>query len=144
MIQRGFSSSSGRISILSIFEALEEAPFGFLPSNIAAFILGFVLKEYAVSDYFWSNGSNSESMSVDKMKQMIANAINQRVTPNRNYKEEYIVAMSSEQKSFLNCTAHVFNIASSNCGSIESARDQVRSKMKQLTFPIWCIKYLLP
>lgn len=143
MIQKGFSSPSGRVSILSIYDALEEEPFGFLPSNIAAFIMGFVLKEYAISDYFWSNGSNSESMSGDKMKQMIANAINQRVTPNRNYKEEYIVAMSSEQKAFLNCTAKVFNIASSNCGSIESARDQVRSKMKQLTFPIWCVKSLL-
>ena len=53
-----------------------------------------------VSDYFWSNSSNSESMSVDKMKQMIANALNQKVTPNRNYKEEYIVEMSSEQKAF--------------------------------------------
>lgn len=143
MIQEGFLSSSGRISILSIFEVLEEEPFGFMPCNIAAFIMGFVLKEYAVSDYFWSNGSNSESMTIDKMKQMIANAINQRVTPNRNYKEEYIVAMSSEQKAFLNCTAKVFNISSANCGSIESARDQIRSKMKQLVFPIWCIKSLL-
>ena len=143
LINEGFSSTSGRISILKIYEALEEAPFGLLPSNIAAFIMGFVLKEYAISDYFWSNGSNSESMTIDKMKQMIANAINQRVTPNRNYKEEYIVAMSSEQKAFLNCTSKVFNISSSNCGSIESARDQVRSKMRQFSFPIWCVKSIL-
>lgn len=143
VVQQGFSNAAGRVSILSIFEALEDAPYGFIPSNIAAFVMGFVLKEYAVSDYFWSNGSNSESMSVDKMKQMIANALNQKVTPNRNYKEEYIVEMSSEQKAFLNCTAKVFNISNAQCGSIESARDQIRSRMKQLTFPIWCVKSLL-
>ncbi|MGN9130390.1 hypothetical protein ACTNBX_12030 [Lachnospiraceae bacterium HCP1S3_C11] len=143
LVQQGFSNAAGRVSILSIFEALEDAPYGFIPSNIAAFVMGFVLKEYAVSDYFWSNGSNSESMSVDKMKQMIANALNQKVTPNRNYKEEYIVEMSSEQKAFLSCTAKVFNIANAQCGSIESARDQIRSRMKQLTFPIWCVKSLL-
>ena len=143
VVQQGFSNAAGRVSILSIFEALEDAPYGFIPSNIAAFVMGFVLKEYAVSDYFWSNSSNSESMSVDKMKQMIANALNQKVTPNRNYKEEYIVEMSSEQKAFLNCTAKVFNISNAQCGSIESARDQIRSRMKQLTFPIWCVKSLL-
>lgn len=143
LVQQGFSNAAGRVSVLSVFEALEEAPYGFIPSNISAFVMGFVLKEYALSDYFWSNGSNSESMSVDKMKQMIANALNQKVTPNRNYKEEYIVAMSLEQKAFLNCTAKIFNIPSAQCGSIESARNQLRSRMKQLTFPIWCVKSLL-
>jgi hypothetical protein len=143
IVHQGFDSAEGQVSVLSIFEALEDEPFGFMPSNIAAFVMGFVLKEYAVADYFWSNRSISESMSLDKMKQMIANAINQKVTPNRNYKDEYIVAMSAEQKSFLSCTAKIFNIPASQCGSIETARDQVRSKMKQLSFPIWCVKALL-
>ena len=143
IVQQGFASSEGRVSILDIYEKLEEAPYGFMPSNITAFVMGFVLKEYAVSDYFWSNGSNSDGMTVDRMKQMIADVINQKVTPNRNYKEEYIVAMSTEQKSFLACTSKVFNIPVGQCGSIEVARNQIRSKMKQLAFPIWCIKSLL-
>lgn len=143
LIQKGFSGAAGRVSVLSIIESLEDEPYGFIPNNLTAFVLGFVLKEYAVSDYFWSNGANSESMTVDKMKQMIANALNQKVSPARNYKEEYIVAMSNEQKSFLQCTVRVFHIQSTLCGSVESARDQIRSKMRQLTFPIWCIKSLL-
>lgn len=143
IVHQGFASSEGRVSILNIYEKLEEAPYGFMPSNITAFVMGFVLKEYAVSDYFWSNGSNSDGMTLDKMKQMIAGAINQKVTPNRNYKEEYIVAMSTEQKSFLTCTSKAFNILAEQCGSIEAARNQIRSKMKQLSFPIWCIKSLL-
>ncbi len=143
VIKAGFEKASGRISILSIYEALEEAPYGFMPSNATAFVMGFVLKEYATADYFWSNGPFSESMTQGKMKQMIANAINQKFSPSSKYKEEYIVAMSASQRCFLQCTSAAFHIPMSQCGSIESARDQIRIKMKGLTFPIWCLKYIL-
>lgn len=143
IIEKGFASPSGRIGISDIYSALERVPFGFMPNNITAFVLGFVLKEYATGDYFWSNGSSSESLTVDKMKNMIANAINQSVSPSRSYKEEYIVTMSVEQRAFLKCTSDAFGIASSQCGSIENARDQVRIAMKRLSFPIWCLKSVL-
>lgn len=143
VVKNGFEKPSGRISILSIYEALEEAPYGFMPTNVTAFVMGFVLKEYATTDYFWSNGSSSESMTPGKMKQMIANAINQKFSPSAKYKEEYIVAMSISQRCFLQCTSTAFHIPLSQCGSIESARDQIRIKMKGLTFPIWCLKYVL-
>lgn len=143
VIRAGFENDSGRISILSIYEALEEAPYGFMPSNVTAFVMGFVLKEYATADYFWSNGLSSENMTPDKMKKMIANAINQKFSPTSKYKEEYIVAMSANQRCFLQCTSNAFQIPMSQCGSIESARDQIRIKMKGLTFPIWCLKYIL-
>lgn len=143
IIQNGFQKASGRINMLTIYETLEDAPFGFMPANVTAFVMGFVLKEYATSDYFWSNGSSSESMSPDKMKQMIANAINQKATPNNKYREEYIVAMSAAQRCFLQCTAKVFKISETQCGSVESARDQIRIKMKAFAFPIWCIKFAL-
>ena len=140
-IKAGFESASGRVSILDIVDELEGAPFGLLPSSLAALVLGFTLKEYATSDYFWSNGSNSETMTVDHLKTAIANALNQKINPTPKYKEEYIVTMSDEVRAFLNCTSKVFHIPA--VGSVESARDQVRIKMKSLSFPIWCIKYIL-
>ncbi len=143
LINTGFRSESGRVSILSIYNELEEEPFGFMPTNLTAFVMGFILKEYATSDYFWSNGTISESMSVDKMKLAISNAIKQTVSPDKKYKEEYIVEMSPEQRSFLRCTAKVFRIPEKQCGSVESARDQLRISMKKFSFPIWCVKYVL-
>lgn len=142
-IKESFEKDAGRVSVLSLFEALEDAPFGFIPNNAAAFIMGFVLKEYATSNFFWSNGSSSEAMTTDRMKTMIANALNQRFAPSPKYKEEYIVAMSANIRSFLNCTSTAFRIPLTNCGSVESVRDQIRIKMKGLTFPIWCIKSIL-
>ncbi|MFR5757881.1 MAG: hypothetical protein ACLUE2_05760 [Bacteroides cellulosilyticus] len=37
----------GRISIKTIFDTLSIAPYGFMPCNLSAFILGFLLKEYS-------------------------------------------------------------------------------------------------
>ncbi len=143
MIKQGFDSPSGRVCVYDIYTELEQAPYGFRATNLAAFVMGFILKEYATGDYFWSNGSTSESMSVDKMKMAIANAMKQTVSPDKKYKPEYIVAMSAEQRAFLKCTSEAFRIPISQCGSIESARDQVRISMKKLAFPIWSIKSLL-
>ena len=141
LIQEGFKSPSARTSILSIVEELEKAPFGLMPSSVAALVLGFTMKEYATPEYFWSNGSNSETMTVDHMRAAIANALTQRMNPSPKYKEEYIVAMSAEIRSFLNCTQRAFHTPA--VGSVESARDQTRIKMKGLFFPIWCVKYIL-
>lgn len=141
LIKKGFESASARVSLLSIVEEMEKAPYGLMPSSLSALVLGFTLKEYVTTEYFWSNGSNSETMSVDHLRTAIANALNQRVNPSPKYKEEYIVAMSAEVRSFLNCTQTAFGISS--VGSVESARDQVRIKMKGLSFPIWCVKYVL-
>lgn len=143
LIKKGFDSPSGRVCVSDIYAELEQPPFGFRATNLAAFVMGFVLKEYANTDYFWSNGSVSESMSVDKMKMAIANAMNQTVSPKKNYKMEYIVAMSAEQRAFLKCTSEVFRIPIIQCGSVESARDQVRISMKKLSFPIWSVKSIL-
>lgn len=143
LTQKGFNSPSGRICVADIYSELEEAPYGFRATNLTAFVMGFVLKEYATADYYWSNGSTSESMSVDKMKMAIANAMKQTVSPDKKYKPEYIVAMSPEQRAFLKCTSEAFRIPMSQCGSIESARDQVRISMKKLAFPIWSVKSIL-
>ena len=126
-----------------IFEELEKPPYGFMPNAIASFVLGFCLREYANANYFWSNHSNTETMTVSKMKSMIANALNEKTNHAKNYKNEYIVTMTSTVKSFLAGSAAVFDISSSMCTSIPDTRNQIRIKMKAFQFPIWCIKYLL-
>jgi len=143
LIRAGFEDGAGRVSILSIFETLEEAPYGFMPSGATAFILGFALKEYATPAFFWSNGSVSETMTPEKMKTMIANAVNQKADPKPKYRDEYIVAMTPATRSFLDCTVAVFGINAQLCGNLESARDQVRVRMKGFSFPVWCVKHIL-
>lgn len=142
MISYGFEKE-GMVSILSIWEEMEKPPFGFMPNSITAFVLGFCLKEYANSNFFWSNGSNNETMSVNKMKQLITNVISYRQNGTKNYKEEYIVMMTPRKREFLKGSSVIFDMSEAQCTSIEGTRDQIRIKMKSYSFPIWCIKYVL-
>lgn len=143
IIAEEFKKNNGEVCIMTVFEELEKPPYGLMPNAIASFVLGFCLKEYATANYFWSNHSNTETMTVYKMKSMIANALSEKTNPAKNYKNEYIVTMTSKVKSFLSGSAAVFGISASVCTSIPDTRNQVRIKMKDFQFPVWCVKYLL-
>lgn len=143
IIEKEFKKNNGEVSIMTIFEEMEKPPFGFMPNSIASYVLGFCLKEYASVNYFWSDHSNTETMTVNKMKTMIANALGEKTNPAKNYKNEYIVTMTSKVKSFLSGSSAVFGIPMSMCTSIPDTRNQIRIKMKEFQFPVWCVKSLL-
>lgn len=143
IIAEKFKNDNGEVSIMSILEEMEKPPFGFMPNAITAYVLGFCLREYATKNYFWSNHSNTETMTNKKMKEMIANALNQKSNFSKNYKDEFIVTMTIKVKKFLEGTSAVFGISSSMCTSVADTRNQVRIKMKAFQFPIWCLKYIL-
>lgn len=130
-----------RVSISDIYDALIDKPFGFMPCNLTAFILGFVLREYATEEYNWTDDLTTVPMSVDKLKEMIDEIIKQQQIPNPKYKPKYIVAMSPEQKEFNKCTSIVFDIAENLCSSVENTKSQVRSRMIAFKFPIWTLKF---
>ena len=64
-------------------------------------------------------------------------------TPNNRYKDKYIVTLTPEEKSFIDATSIAFGISKTQCSSIEAARDRIRVKMKELSFPIWTLLYIL-
>lgn len=130
-----------RVSIVDIYDALTEEPFGLLPCNLTAFVMGFVLKEYANDTFNWSDDLTTVPMSVDKMKEMIEEVIKQQQTPSNKYRPKYIVEMSPEQREFNKATAFAFDIDESVCTSVENTRSRVRSQMSSYKFPIWTLKY---
>lgn len=146
-ISEGLKADSGRVSMESIFDMLMEKPFGILPNNLSAFILGFVLKEYTDGNFYWSDGQITEAMTVEKLKNMIHNIIsykNQLLNGSpRKLNPEYIVEMSVEQKMFLQCARIVFKIPEYKCSNIEQSVTEIRLQMKKLTFPIWCTEYII-
>ena len=133
----------GRISIAKIYDTLKAAPYGFMPCNLTAFVMGFLLKEYADEMYSCSDGITTDNMSVDKLKDMIDEVIKLQQNPISRYKDKYIVTMTEEERSFLGATAHVFGISRSLCSSIEQTRERIRQKMKEFTFPIWTLGYVI-
>ena len=143
IINDGFQNGGGRVSIKKIYDVLKAAPYGFMPCNLSAFILGFVLKEYASGTYSWSDGLTNDVLNVNKLKEMIDEVIRLEITPNPRYKDKYIVALTPAEKAFNEITSVAFGIPLNMCTSVPNTRERIRSKMKEFSFPIWTLKYIL-
>ncbi len=136
--------NSGRISIRDIYEELKKAPYGFMPCNLTAFILGFLLKEYTTGTYGWSDGTVSDEFNVNKLKEMVDEVIHLDITPNNRYRDKYIVAVTPEEKAFRHLSSIAFSLDPERCTSVEETRALICEQMKHLYFPIWTIKSVLP
>lgn len=143
IITDAFTSGRGRISIKQIYDVLSLPPYGFMPCNLSAFILGFVLKEYTTGNYTWSDGLTNDVLDVNKLKEMVEEIIRQQITYNQRYKDKYIVTMTNEEKAFNEAASTAFNIPLNLCTSVEQTRERIRNKMKEFTFPIWTLKSIL-
>ena len=114
-----------------------------MPCNLSAFILGFVLKEYATGSYSWSDGLTNDLLDINKLKEMVDEVIRLQITPNPRYRDKYIVAMTDDEKAFNEATSIAFNIPLNLCTSVEQTRERIRNRMKEFAFPIWTLKYIL-
>ena len=81
---------SNRISIKTIYDSLAKAPYGFMPCNLSAFILGFLLKEYTSGAYNWSDGLTTDVLDINRLKEMVAEVIRLQIKPDPRYKDKYI------------------------------------------------------
>lgn len=143
MLQDGFDNGGGRVSIRTIYDSLKGVPYGFMPCNLSAFILGFVLKEYVDGSYSWSDGLTTDVLDINKLKEMIDEILKLQITPNPRYKDKYIVAMTEDEKAFNEATSLAFSIPQNLCTAVENTRERIRNKMKDFSFPIWTLKFML-
>lgn len=140
-IQTAFATD-GRISISAIYDVAKEAPFGLMPCNITAFILGFILREYSTDQYRYTDDQTSDVMSSTHLQNMIDEIIKNQLNPDKRYRDKYIVVMTPSEKEFHQLASKVFGIPIELCTSIQITRDKIRNKMKELSFPLWTLKYI--
>lgn len=136
LIIAAFESEERRIAIGSIFDALLED--GFMPCNLYAFLTGFLLKEYSTDTYRYSDGDTGDKMSVEKLAEIVSEYIKHKNTPITRYREKYIAVMSKEQIAFTEFARDVFGVPDSL--PVEQIAARIRSKLKDLKYPIWCFK----
>lgn len=134
---------SDRISIAAIYDFLKSEPYGFMPCNLTAFILGFLLKEYANGIYSYSDNLTTVPLDTDKLASMISEIIKQENTPDKRYKDKYIVTLTEAERAFNRATSIAFDIPEMYCVSVTDTRARIREQMKSFSFPIWVIKYVL-
>lgn len=138
-------NEKGQISIEKIYSFLSDknGRYGFMPCNLTAFVMGFLLKEYIDGSYNWTDGIHNETLTIDKLKEMVAEIIKHQNTPIPRYKDKFICTMTPAEKKFNEASSKIFDIPLNLCVTAESTRDRIRQKMKDLSFPIWVLKYVL-
>lgn len=144
----------GRVSIAAIYDFLKDKDgrYGFMPCNLTAFVMGFLLKEYTKeyteqhdSDvtYSYSDGTVNDVLDVAHLKEMIAEVIKHQMNPGTRYKDKFIVTTTAEEVAFNEASSQIFDIPRNSCTSVEQTRDFIRQKMKALSFPIMVLKKVL-
>lgn len=136
-----------RISIAQVYDFLQDkdsknGKYGFMPCNLTAFVMGFLLKEYTDGTYNYSDGLNNDVLNVTKLKEMVSEIIKHQVNPIPRYKDKYIVKTTAEEKAFNEASSKIFGIPINLCTSVEQTRGRIRQKMKEMSFPIWVLKYI--
>ncbi len=127
-------NKDGQIAIGDIYDYLQNE-YGFAPSNLSAFITGFLLREYGGEPYRYSDSSGShEPMSADKLSEMIGNYVGKTPSPT------YIVKMTAEEKAFYETTEKAWDITPNSCSSASQAGICVKNKMQKLGLPIWSLE----
>ncbi len=133
LIETAFAED-GQISIGEIYGLLEDK-YGFAPCNLSAFLTGFLLKEYGVESYRYSDSSGGhEQMTPDKLAEMIGNHFG------RSPKPTYIVKMTPDEMAFYDLTEKAWGVSAASCSSAGQAASAVAKKMREMQFPIWCLE----
>lgn len=124
---------SGRVSINEIYDFLE-TNFGFSSCNLTAFVVGFLLKEYSADPYrFQDSEGHRESMTPDKLSEMIGNYMNKKA------KTTYIVSLTPEEKAFYELTEKAWKITPNTCSSPTQAGSLIQAKMREFAYPVWTL-----
>ena len=134
----------GQISIAQIYDFLQDrdGKYGFMPCNLTAFVLGFLLKDYTDGTYNWSDGIRNEPLTKEKLKEMVSEIIKHQTTAISRYKDKFIGFIKPEEKAFNEASSEIFGIDKSLCVSAEITRDRIRQKMKDWSFPMWVLKFV--
>lgn len=131
----------GKISITEIYHYLAEQPYGFMPTNISAFLMGFLLRDYIDGKYMYSDGVTAQELDQDNLKSMIADCLKNQTSPRKNYRDPVIQKYTEEQRLFRELAKDVFKIEEIKLTSVVNIRNEIRTKTKLFVFPMWSVKY---
>lgn len=127
--------SGTSVYLADIWEELMKPPFGLAPSQIACFLFGFLMKDYANAGYYRDDGVNSTALSAESM----ADAIVSVMKPGRDTRAPIAISrITREHQEFCKEVSSVFGIE----GDVpRSIRQSLRYRLNEIKYPIWTLKY---
>jgi hypothetical protein len=125
-----------------------EDKYGFAPSNLSAFLAGFLLKEYCADTYRFIDSAGKPFDTTDRIDIlgfMLSDYIDTK-DPSKyknkdpsKYKDTYIARRTPAENAFYKFSETAFGIIPDSCATVGVAALSIGRKMKDLGLPIWAL-----
>ncbi|HOV80676.1 MAG TPA: hypothetical protein PK728_11345 [Bacillota bacterium] len=127
---------SSSFNLKSLWEGMEEPPFGLMPSPIGILLFAFLLRDYA-SGYYYSDGMSSYPLNPNKLAEII-DAVMKSARLSENYS---IRKMSDAAEKFCQMIREIFNLDLEKASYPEEARKNIRAFISQVGYPLWALNH---
>lgn len=129
-------ASQEHVVLKELWEALQEPPYGLMPSPIGILLFAFLLRDYA-EGYYYSDGVNSLPLNPNKLAEIV-----EKVMKNARLSENYTIRrMSVHGELFCKMAREVFHLADEQAAYPEEARKYMRKIVMNLGYPLWALAY---
>ena len=135
IIRKGFDNNS-MVCVSDIWKALTLPPFGLLPCTGAVFLMAFLLKDYADTNYYKQDvNNNTVSLNYSDLSELIYGVI--KGLPKA--KDQYIVRQKPAHTSFCRITGEIFKIAKDKRNSISDISKNLNINLTNNVYPLWSL-----
>lgn len=131
-IENGFKKNN-MVCIVDIWEVLEDKPFGFQNCSGTLFLIGFLIKEYADSQYHKYDGANTVTLNNTDLSGLIFETMRE----NPKMKGQFIVKQTPEHIDFCHITGGIFKIAADKQNSIDDITKYMKVFLSNNEYPLW-------
>lgn len=133
-----FFNTNDHVNLKQLWEALQQPPYGLMPSPIGILIFAFLLRKYA-NGYYYSDGNNSFPLNPNKLAELI-----EQVMKGFKFSENYTIRkMSIDGECFCHIARNVFYLTQEQASYPEEARKNIRKIVSELGFPLWTLIYYI-
>ncbi len=133
-----FFDAQEQVVLKDLWEALQEPPYGLLPSPIGILLFSFLLRNYA-QGYYYFDGVNSLPLNPNKLAELI-----EQVLKGTRSSESYTIRKKSpEAERFCEVVGEVFHLSAEQARYPEEACKHMRNRLLDLGYPTWTLVYYI-
>lgn len=125
-----------QINLKEIWQALQEPPYGLMPSPVGLLLFSRFLRDYA-NGYYYSDGFNSWALNPNKLAELVT----QIVKGEKGADNYTIKRMSNEGERFCIMARETFGLSQEETSYPEESRKNMRRAVQNLGYPLWTLDY---
>jgi len=132
-----FFKTQDHVNLHDLWKALQEPPYGLMPSAIGILLFSLLMRDYS-QGYYYSDGVNSLPLNPNKLAELIQDVMKGNKSDSSSYT---VRRMSAEAEEFCKMAQEVFHLRPEEAAYPEEARKNMRKSLAGAGFPLWCVKY---